>query len=568
MSFATGNNSIDSLVYSSWNAAPGSPVTLTYSFLTRVPAGASDDDRSGFRAMSPTQQAAVRDALAQWASVANVTFAEVPSNTGNLQFGTNTQSDSGGYAYLPENGVQTLTMYLNNASATNTVFTAGSYAPTVLIHEIGHMLGLKHPGAYDTTGTLLGGPYLPAETDNGDYTQMSYNDPTSYAINRTFMTTPMLYDIQAMQYLYGANMSYHTGADAYRFANNTPPECIWDAGGTDTLDFSLCTGPTIINLNAGTFSETASGLHNVSIAYNVTIEGAIAGSGGSTIYANGAGNTLTGGAGMDTFYEGAGNDTISGGGGQDTVVFSGAYGSYVLARSGDTFTVVGDGTDIITGVETLRFADRVVDAASVGQSLGGTSGNDVIVAGTAAATIDGAAGIDTVVFGGTLAATTVARNGDAVVVTQNGVADTLVNVERLQFGDTSLALDLNGQAGQLYRLYEVVLDRAPDAGGLGYWLAQQGAGHSLLEIAHSFLQSEEFATRYGTNNSNEAFVTRLYELALHRQPDADGFAFHVACLEQGISREQVLLGFSESPEFIGNLAPALPVGVQFTPWLG
>jgi Ca2+-binding RTX toxin-like protein len=117
---------------------------------------------------------------------------------------------------------------------------------------------------------------------------------------------------------------------------DAPLQCIWDAGGTDTFDFSACTGATIINLNAGSFSSTAPGYNNISIAYNVTIERAIAGSGGSTIYANNAGNVITGGAGNDVIYEGAGSDQITGNGGSDTVVFTKALTSY--AFSGATGT--------------------------------------------------------------------------------------------------------------------------------------------------------------------------------------------------------------------------------------
>jgi hypothetical protein len=573
MSINTGNNSLDSLVYGGWYGLIGQPVQLTYSFLTRAPANASNEDHAGFVAMSPTQQAAVRDALAQWASVANITVTETIANMGNLQFGTNDQGDaSSAYAYLPEPGVSALAMYTNNQDRYNSVFTPGTYGPSVLLHEIGHMLGLKHPGNYDSTGTTIEGPFLPAATDNGDYTQMSYNEPTSWEINRNYATTPMLYDIQAIQYLYGANTSWHAGNDVYKFTNAVAPQCVWDAGGDNTFDFSQCSGATIINLNAGAFSETAPGLKNISIAYGVTVKTAIAGAGGATVYANNLGNSLNGGSGNDVFYEGGGSDAINGGIGSDTVVFSSTFAHYAVSRGSDVVTVVGDGTDILSGVEVLRFADRTINVYELAVQAAhvGTPGNDRLAADATGGIIDGGAGIDTVVFGGASTAYTVSRTaGGFDVVGSGGVKQSLVSVERLEFSDHSLALDSNGVPGQIYRLYEGALDRAPESAGMGFWMAHEAAGMPISSIARQFIDSREFGERFGVNLDNAHYVLQLYQNVLGRDPDAAGFAFHVGNLDSGwLTREQVLLGFSESPEFVAMVGATMPVGIAFDPWLG
>jgi serralysin len=570
MSLTTGNNAIDALVYSSWNGAPNTAATLTYGFLTRAPLAASADDRSGFQAMSTAQQAAVRDALAQWASVANLTFVEVAVNSGDLQFGTNAQSGSSAYAYLPDGGAYSVQMYLNNKSSYNTDFTAGTYAPSVLIHEIGHMLGLKHPGDYDSRGSGGDGPFLPAATDNGDYTLMSYNDPSSYAINRTFNTTPMLYDIQAMQYLYGANMSYHAGDNVYKLASNTPPMCIWDAGGSDTLDFSACTGASVVNLNAGAFSETARGLNNVSIAYNVTIESAIGGAGGTTFYANGAGNRLTGGAGSDLFYQGAGNDTIAGAGGHDTVVFQRDFASYTLVREGDTLTVRGEGADILTGIESLRFADRTVETGAITSMARqyGTAASDIIHAPATAAWIDAGTGVDTVLYGQARSAYQVhaGADGHTVLETATGITDVLSNAERIEFADgKGVALDASGAAGQLYRLYETAFNREPDALGMGFWLKAIDAGAGIAAIAAGFTQSPEYQALYG-HADNQQFITQLYLNSLDRAYEEAGLRHWMGALDNGMSRAQVLIGFSESAELQALLIGHIQDGVEYVPF--
>lgn len=666
MSLVTGNNSIDSLVYSSWARAAHTPVQLTYSFMASVPSDASEDDAHGFQPMSANQQAAVRAALAQWAAVANITFTEVASN-GDIQAATNDQGNqSSGYAYLP-NGSSPTYLFTNNRDSFNNIFTAGSYGPTVLLHELGHTLGLKHPGNYDSTGGEINGPFLPKATDNGDYTVMSYTAPTGYDSTGNYNITPMLYDIQAIQYLYGANTTYHSGNDTYAFADSAPPQCIWDAGGTDTLDFSGCLFQSTINLNAGTFSSSNFSYNNVSIAYNVTIERAIAGSGGSTIICNNAGDLITGGSGTDVITEGGGSDTINGGGGNDTVIFGAKLASYTLVRSASGLLVTGDGSDTLTGIEFLSFsdvtvavdnlpllanpvADQVAHAAigfnlkldsqeftsssgaitlsaslsngkalptwlkfdaqtatfsgtpsladagpvtvrvSASNGLGvsvaddftllvsgsgavvqGGPGNDVLFAGAGDDAVNGGAGIDILHYTGLRSDYTVALSGGTFKVTDTvgaGGIDTLTGVERIEFASSGLALDTDGEAGQLFRLYGAMFDRRPDDVGLGFWLVRMDNGQSLVSIAKGFINSPEFVRTYGENASNELFVTSLYNNVLHRAPEQAGYDFQLAALNRGLSREQLLVNFSESPENVASLVGVMPDAISYTAWHG
>jgi len=158
--FVTGNNSIDALVYSSWARRPGTAVSLTYSFMTAAPTDGSIEDVRGFAPLTTEQQTAARAELAVWATVANITFKEVTSG-GNIQLGSNDQGkQSSGYAYLP-NGSDPTYLFLNNTDSSNTRYGAGSFGTSVLLHELGHTLGLKHPGDYDSTGSAIDGPFLP-----------------------------------------------------------------------------------------------------------------------------------------------------------------------------------------------------------------------------------------------------------------------------------------------------------------------------------------------------------------------------------------------------------------------
>lgn len=567
MSISSGINSIDALAYSSWTTSPGTAATLAYRFMSSAPADATADDAKGFQMMTFAQQQATRTALNAWSAVANLTFVEVDSG-GQLRFATNDQSvnNSSAYAYLPESGTASVDLYLNNRGYYNSVFTPGSFGPSVLLHEIGHTLGLKHPGNYDSAGSNVDGPFLPASTDNTDYSVMSYHQSSTF--NGRYDISPMLYDIQAMQYLYGANTSYHAGDDVYSFASGQAPLCIWDAGGDNTFDFSACTGATQIDLRAGAFSGTAAGLSNVSIAYNVTIRTVLTGEGGSTVTLNDAGDIVKGGGGADVVRAGAGNDIINTGGGTDTVVFSGRFADYAVVRTSGEVRIGGQGEDVLSGVELLQFADMRINVADLALSgpPAATSGNDTLHALPGNEFIDGGLGLDTVVYGAARGLYQVRASGKGYTVTDGGGSvDVLSGVERVVFSDGGVALDADGAAGQAYRLYRAALDRTPDSAGLGFWMSARDGGMDLVAVARLFIDSAEFQARYG-GYDNTQFVTQLYANALHRAPDAAGLAWHVGNLNNGLARAQVLVDFAESAECQGAVAGLVGNGIEYTPF--
>lgn len=126
--------------------------------------------------------------------------------------------------------------------------------------------------------------------------------------------------------------------------------------------------------------------------------------------------------------------------------------------------------------------------------------------------------------------------------------------------------DPSGTAAKVYRLYRAALGRAADVGGLGFHVGTiEHAGLSLLQVAQNFMGSPEFAQNYGTLD-NTAFVTQLYANVLNRAPDPGGLAFHVGNLGNGVSRAQVLLDFSESPENKANTLLPVFAGLRFQPW--
>lgn len=144
--------------------------------------------------------------------------------------------------------------------------------------------------------------------------------------------------------------------------------------------------------------------------------------------------------------------------------------------------------------------------------------------------------------------------------------DVLFNIERIQLNDGFLALDIDGNAGQMYRLYQAAFDRKPDDAGLGHWIDTFDRGlFDLKGVAQEFLISEEFQTRFGTEKTldDKTFLTLLYSNVLDRDPDQAGFDFWTAQQAQGLSRADMLQYFSESEENYANVAAEIDMGIFY-----
>jgi len=153
-----------------------------------------------------------------------------------------------------------------------------------------------------------------------------------------------------------------------------------------------------------------------------------------------------------------------------------------------------------------------------------------------------------------------------VFTAANSDADTLFGYERVAFDNGTLAYDLEGNAGQAFRLYQAAFDRAPDVAGLGYWVRELDAAKgNLTWMANNFIISDEFKTTYGTPESvsNQRFLDLIYQNVLHRAADGDGLAYWMKELEAGFAREAVLASFSESVENKANVAALIDDGIWY-----
>ena len=226
---------------------------------------------------------------------------------------------------------------------------------TIMYHEIFHALGMEHPNDNPDK------PF-PAEKNFREYTVMAGEfsvdgasthiiDGKEYAI----ASTPMAYDVAALQYLYGANSKHNSGDTVYTFDPNTPEiKLIWDGGGTDTLNLSNFSVSSTINLNDGSYSTLPfngwSLKNNISIAFGAVIENVITGSGADVIIGNSSNNVITGGSG---------GDTIDGGAGIDQAVYTENFTDVSLVKSGNVWNITsGTDKDTLSNIERLKFNDK------------------------------------------------------------------------------------------------------------------------------------------------------------------------------------------------------------------
>ncbi|KIT15621.1 DUF4214 domain-containing protein [Jannaschia aquimarina] len=142
------------------------------------------------------------------------------------------------------------------------------------------------------------------------------------------------------------------------------------------------------------------------------------------------------------------------------------------------------------------------------------------------------------------------------IVVGGGGSDEITDADgdHLLVGD-ALAAGYFDVADDVYRMYRATFDRDPDAAGFAAWSERLLLGLSDAELAEAFIGAPEFRAVYGSLG-DQAFIEQLYLNVLGRAADETGLANWVARLQSGMDRADVLVGFSNSPEFVSNTAGA------------
>ena len=432
----------------------GTAKELTFSFMSAAPTYGGGEGGTGFTAANDAYKLAVNMSLGRLWLETGLSFTEVADTAtsyGQLRFGANQQTTTKGYSYIPGQTPDARAGDVWLDLETLQLLSPGQEGWEVLLHEIGHALGLSHPKAESsvTTATVL----LDEWNDNG-YTVMSSLQSPSKLWQSWFGAL----DIQALQSLYGTGRPLATGNDTYMYGNSQGQSLstLRDAGGTDFLDLSKNSLGAYVDLKPGSFSSigiTAQGYgayNNVFIDSSTTIENVIGTAYDDVIFGNDANNLI---------YEWGGNDVIDGRGGVNTVVYLGKRSDYnintseiakhwlVEAKNGAM------GSDDLTNVKLLQFADAKVSldvagnpamaAKLIGVILGGQWVSNVYIAGLALSILDNGStpsqlaklGLDSAMFVGMAGS---AGNKDFYSMVYKNVYGALPDAATLQSAMTQL----------------------------------------------------------------------------------------------------------------------------------
>lgn len=176
------------------------------------------------------------------------------------------------------------------------------------------------------------------------------------------------------------------------------------------------------------------------------------------------------------------------------------------------------------GQITINFGTTIenIIGSAFDDALFGNAQANVITGNGGSDTIDGGEGLDIAVYTQPLSEITLSRNKENrnatwEIILSDSEKDTLVNVERLSFADTRVALDLDGNAGRTVKLLgaflgsEAITNKSFVGIGLQF-LDAGGAYESLMELAIKTVFGE-------TPNSLSVVATFYQNITGHQAPE-------------------------------------------------
>ena len=307
-------------ISASLNAGRGLPVTVTWALATSgaTPGGAA------LRPLTAGEEANIRASLAAAVEGSGLRLVEAAPATAQILIGAS--SAPSGWIYgltWPSLTGPTVVVAYDSVYADPSGLARNNY---IYLHEVLHAFGLNHSTAmFGATGPVV----IPAEEVAGTTLYGQWGQGWTGGVQ--------IFDLAAMQYLYGPDPALRAGNDVYRpgvtaFDPYAPTEdgpLLWDGAGYDAIDLSAQTLPVNASLVPGVLSQIGTQSSRIldpgtfSINYGTVIEALIGGQGD---------DTLTGGVWASALEGGGGNDRLTGQGATDRL--AGARARTVCGAAG------------------------------------------------------------------------------------------------------------------------------------------------------------------------------------------------------------------------------------------
>lgn len=405
---------------------------------------------------------------------------------------------------------------------------SSSFGFHTLMHEIGHSLGLAHPhssiingkatvsvdyGATKNVGfDKLGFKIVTADDMNKEYFSiMSYDDVTPAGAPDTFSQTPMILDVIALQGAYGEGIGTtgsvnntitpggSGGVSAYR--------TYFDTGGLDSVNLQ--------NYQSGAYMHMGTTISGASHLVGVSMSLA------------------------DQKIMSAGGDPIS---------LRWFYGEFENASGSEK-------ADVIIG-------------NSLDNSIFGDSGNDRLTGGAGNDSLDGGSGQDVAIYSSAMSQFKIqhhSSSGEWVITDTLGYEgkDTLTNIERIQFSDANLAIDLDGNAGITAKILGAVFGKnsVKNKSFVGIGLSYLDAGWTYDNLAVLALDASGAKT-------NDQIVNLLWSNVFGIAPTLAQKSPYIKMLNDGVTAASLvhLAADTSLNEININLIGLAQNGIEYLPF--